>query len=342
MMTIYKKRNYIAVLITAIIACGLYFFGRKEPKYFRISSVVWTTEYHITYKGDRDMTDSINMVFNAIDNSLSMFNPKSTISRINANDSTIAPHPYITELVQRSKAISKESNGFFDPTVAPLVNLWGFGTEKRRALPTQQQIDDVMQYVGIDKISLGDNGKVIKQFPKTVIDFSSIAKGFACDEIGKMLQRNGITNYIIEIGGEISSHGVNQYGQKWHVSIDRPIESDSNVIHQSAIVLALTNKGIATSGNYRNYRKVAGKTITHIINPNTGYTEQSDLLSATIIAGSAADADAYATACMAMGTQKSIAMVKANSHIGAILISVDDYGKVKTWISPNTHKMVVK
>lgn len=337
-----KRRNYLAIVIATTLAFGLYFLNRKDNTYTRITSVIWTTEYHITYKSRADMTDSVNKVLNNIDNTLSMFNPKSTISRINVNDTNVKSHPYVALLLDKSKRINKESFGYFDPTVAPLVNLWGFGTKSRESIPTDKQISDALQFVGISDISIDKEGRMRKKHPQTIIDFSSIAKGFACDELGSMLERNGIRDYLIEIGGEIKMRGKNPQGEKWHVSIDRPIENDSDVIHQSAIVLALTDKGLATSGNYRNYRRVNGKNIAHIINPRTGFPEQSNLLSATIIAGNAADADAYATACMAMGKERSIKMIISNHNIDAILIYADNNGKLKIWSSKNISGMTAK
>ena len=336
------RYKYVAILITTLIATCIYFFSKPEDKYFRISSVVWTTEYHITYKGNCDMTDSINRVFNAIDNTLSVFNPKSTISRINANDPTVKPHPYVTDLISRSIAINRQSEGYYDPTVAPLVNLWGFGTKKESAMPTKEQIKEALQYVGINNVKIDNKGNVVKQHKQTIINLSSIAKGFACDEIGRMFLRNGIDNYIIEIGGEICMHGANPQGEEWHVSIDRPIESNDSVIHESAIVLRLTNKGLATSGNYRNYHEVNGKTFSHIINPTTGYPENSDVLSATIIASNTADADAYATACIAMGAERSMRMIQADKDICALLIYMDKHGEIKNWLSHDLQQMIVK
>ena len=338
-----KRRNYIAIVIATAIAFGLYFFNKKSSDtYTRITSVIWTTEYHITYKGRADMTDSVNKVLNGIDNTLSMFNPNSTISRINANDTMAKPHPYVALLLNISKRINKESFGYYDPTVAPLVNLWGFGTKSSKTVPTDAHISEALQYVGIHDVAIGKDGSIRKKHPQTIIDFSSIAKGFACDELGRMLERNGIHDYIVEIGGEIRMNGQNPQAENWHVSIDQPIESDSDVIHQSAVILALTGKGIATSGNYRNYRKVNGKNITHIINPCTGYPEQSNLLSATIIANTAADADAYATACMAMGKERSIQMIQSNHNIDAILIYADSDGNLKTWNSKGIATMIQK
>ncbi|MGM9804426.1 MAG: FAD:protein FMN transferase [Muribaculaceae bacterium] len=338
-----RRTSYYAILIATAIAVCIFAFYKPKENYIRISSVIWNTEYHITYQGTRDMTDSINTVLNAIDNSLSMFNSNSLVARINAGDSTANANGYMIDLINRSKKINRLSNGYYDITVAPLVNLWGFGTKGvANKLPSKQQIDSVLSFVGINKVTVSANGHVTKQNSNIVLDFSSIAKGFACDELGKMFLRNDIDNFIVEIGGEICAHGVNPGGNDWSVSVDQPIESNDSIIHKSAVVLRLANKGLATSGNYRNYREVEGTKVWHIINPLTGYPEHNDLLSATIIASNAADADGLATACMALGKKESIKMIESNNDIDALLIYVDSEGKMRTWQSSGFAKSVIK
>ena len=238
----------------------------------------------------------------------------------------------ITELYKCSARINSESGGCFDPTVAPLVNAWGFGF-KHGVVTDSATIDSIRQFVGFDKTHISADGRIEKTDPRVVIDFSSIAKGFACDELARLFMRNGVENFIIEIGGEIFAHGCNRQGKPWHISIDSPIDQADSVIHQSAMVISLSNHGVATSGNYRNYKIVDGKRVSHIINPATGYPEQSSLLSATIVAPTAAEADAYATACMVMGTERSRAMIERNDAISGILIYADSLNRINKWVS---------
>jgi thiamine biosynthesis lipoprotein len=268
-----------------------------------------------------------------------MFNPNSTISKINAN-TPVEPNHYLTELYICSKQIHNESNGYFDPTVAPLVNAWGFGTTHEDT-PDSARIDSIRQFVGFHKTSIDSTGKISKLDPRTIIDFSSIAKGYACDEIGRLFKRHKINNFMIEIGGEICVSGKNQYGKNWHISIDMPIEQSDTVIHSSALILSVTDKGIATSGNYRNFHIIDGKKVSHIINPLTGYSEQSDVLSATIIAPTAAQADAYATACIAMGFENCSKMINANNNIEAMIIYSDNEGNTIKWFSKHLDKYIV-
>lgn len=327
-----NRRIYLTVVACAIIGMAMMFLRKPSNQFQSVSGVVWTTEYNISYQGPSSLSDSIAGVFSAIDNTASMFNPASVISRINANDSTVEPNALITELYKCSVRINRESRGSFDPTVAPLVNVWGFGF--KHGIPTDSAtVDSIRQFVGFGKTSITPEGRIVKSDSRTIIDFSSIAKGFACDELGRLFLRHGVENFIIEIGGEIYAHGVNRKGKSWHISIDNPIDQADTVIHQSAMVIALRNQGVATSGNYRNYKVIDGKRVSHIINPATGYPEQSSLLSATIIAPTAAEADAYATACMVMGLERSQQMIEANESISGILIYADSLNNYDKWIS---------
>ncbi len=335
------KRIYYTVVAAAIIGVMILFFRKPHHEFQKFGGVVWTTQYSISYQGSPAMRDSITKIFNDINNSASMFNPNSTISKLNANTPDVTLDRIVTDLYNCSRQIHRESDGYFDPTVAPLVNAWGFGTTEG-GIPNSNVIDSIMQFVGFNKINIEPNGHFSKVDSRTIVDFSSIAKGYACDEIGRLFRRNGISNYMIEIGGEICVGGMNQYGKNWHISIDMPIEQSDTVIHSSALILSLTDKGIATSGNYRNFRKVEGKKVSHIISPKTGYSEQSDVLSATIIANTAAEADAYATACIAMGFDKCSKMIDANSNIEAMLIYSDSAGNTQKWFSKGLDKLIVK
>ena len=270
-----------------------------------------------------------------------MFNPKSVISRINANDPTVEPNAMITELYKYSARINSESGGCLDPTVSPLVNAWGFGF-KHGVVTDSATIDSIRQFVGFDKTHITADGRIEKTDPRVVIDFSSIAKGFACDELARLFMRNGVENFIIEIGGEIFAHGCNRQGKPWHISIDSPIDQADSVIHQSAMVISLSNHGVATSGNYRNYKIVDGKRVSHIINPATGYPEQSSLLSATIVAPTAAEADAYATAFMVMGLDKAKKVLDKHPELMAYLIYSDHQGQLQVWYSPSMKGKILK
>lgn len=324
----YIFKPYILLTI-AIIGAIIIFSRCSKSEYRYCEGIVWTTEYHITYESDKDLTDSVQVALMSVDNSLSPFNKKSLVTRIN-NNLTNKADLMFKDVYNASLRISRETSGAFDPTCAPLVNAWGFGY-KNGSLPDSIQIDSILQFVGIEKTTLSSEDKVLKVDKRTSFDFSAIAKGYGCDEVGRMFERNGVKNYMVEIGGEIALRGNNNRGEAWHISVDKPIEDNDSVIHQSSLVILLHDGGIATSGNYRNYKIVDGKKVAHTINPKKGYPEISNLLSATIVAPSCMEADAYATACMVMGLDRSTKLFKENNNIGVYLIYADGNGDYKEW-----------
>ena len=209
------------------------------------------------------------------------------------------------------------------------MNAWGFGY-KNGKLPTQTEIDSLLAFVGIAKVHLEDE-RVVKSDQRIQFDFSSIAKGLACDEVAQMLARNGVTNCMVEIGGEVVTKGVNEKGTPWHISIDMPVENNQATVHESALVIALNGKAVATSGNYRKFKEVNGKKVSHIVNPLTGKSEESTLLSATVVAPDCMTADAWATACMAMGTERTQALFEKRTDLGVMTISTDTEGNFIVW-----------
>lgn len=323
-----KSRRYYAVVLCAVVALVVFFFSNKRKRYYNESGTVWTTEYHISYESKNNLKDSIEAVLERIDRSVSVFNSESLLSKLNANK-TAEADGFFARLYATSHEVFNGSGGAFDPTVMPLVNAWGFGYKTGR-LPEKAQIDSILQFVGMDKTKLVGK-KLVKEDGRTMFDFSSIAKGMACDEVGRMLARNGVENYMVEIGGEVACRGVNYRGGEWHVSVDMPIENDTAVTHSSALVVALDSGGVATSGNYRNYKVVDGQKIAHIINPATGYPQMTNLLSATIVAPSCMLADAWATACMAMGTERVKRIMEHDKHLGVMTISSDKDGNMVVW-----------
>lgn len=276
----------------------------RNDKWHKTEGAVWNTLYHITYRSDVNLDDSIIAVMRSVELSLSPFEKNSTISRINRNE-TDSIDCLIAKVFEFSKSLNSLSAGMFDPTVAPLVNLWGFGYIKtEKEVPSPEEIAAIMPSIGIADCSI--NGTTInKKAPDTEFNFSAITKGLGCDMLGEMFCRNGCRDFMIEIGGEIVLKGKNPRGTRWHIMVDAPEPSDSIIIHKELTTLDLTDCGIATSGNYRNYRDTAAGRVSHTINPLTGYPIMPDasdttILSATAIAPSCMEADAIATATMAM------------------------------------------
>ena len=324
-----KSRKYYAVLLLLLVLVVALPFMRSRKKFIKNTGVVWTTEYHITYEARADLNDSIQQVLTMIDNSASAFNKQSLVTAINEGKSDTADRLFKT-LYNKALEVNKASSGVYDPTVMPLVNAWGFGY-KSGNLTTQEQLDSILAFVGMGHTRL-DGNKVVKDDPRVQFDFSSIAKGLACDEIAAMLVRNGATNFMVEIGGEVVARGVNERGETWRVSVDLPVpDDDQGAVHANAVVLRLDSLAVATSGSYRKFKEVDGKKVSHIVNPITGSSETSNLLSVTIVAGDCMSSDAWATACMAMGLEKTQAMMENNSKLGVMTISTDDDGNFVVW-----------
>lgn len=327
-----RKRKYVALWIAVVIAVVVAFFNKKgELAYHTDSGVVWTTTYNVTYESERELGDSIIVVTQCIDKSASMYNRHSVLSRINDNSITEVD-PIIEKLLLRSIEINGETGGAFDPTVAPLMHLWKLKSDSA-VLPTEVAIDSVMGYVGVDKVALVD-GNIKKVDHRVQLDFNAIAKGLGCDEVALMLDRNGVKNYLVEIGGEIVARGVNKRGKPWLVSIDMPVENGDTVLHSSAMVVQLSSGAIATSGNYRNYKVIDGQKVAHIIDPNTGRSALSNLLSVTVIADDCMNADAYATALMVMGMERAQEFAMLHDNLAIILIYATHDGAIRVWRSP--------
>ena len=323
------SKRYAAVLIALAVAIVMMFVARERKRFFTSTGVVWTTEYHITYEASQNLDDSIQQIFNQIDLSVSPYNKVSLITSLNSN-ATNQVDACVKRLLEASSEVHRASGGAFDPTVMPLVNAWGFGY-KSGTMPTRAQIDSILCFVGLDKLRLsGDT--LVKTDPRVMLDFSSIAKGMACDEIGRMLVRNGVTNWLVEIGGEVAASGVNKRGTAWTVSVDMPTSESDEVSHESALALTLDSAAVATSGNYRKWREQGGSRISHIIDPRTGESRVGSLLSVTVIATDCMTADAWATACMVMGDSATRAMMQSRDDLGVMTIVGDTItGNLVVW-----------
>ena len=311
------ERRYVMVVVAALAVASMMVARSCQGEVRNCAGVVWTTEYHITYESRVPLDDSVQAVLRRVDESASKYNPKSVISLINAGIDSVADGT-VQRLYVKSREVWEASQGAFDPTVSPLANVWGYGL-KTGEKPDSATIDSIRAFVGMGRTALV-NGVIRKEDSRTTFDFNSIAKGLACDEVGRMLERNGVDNYIVEIGGEIACAGRNPRGEQWRVSIDAPVESADSVIHESALVIATDGGGIATSGNYRNYKIVDGRKTAHTINPATGYPELTNLLSATIVARDCITADAYATACMVMGVERTKELLGGSDEIAVMIM----------------------
>lgn len=310
------------IFFTTVALLGFLSGGCGKETYGELTGDIWNTSYHIKYDSDLPLQDSILRIFQDIDGSLSMFNEASLISRINRNDSTARADEMLCQVFDKSKIISSVSGGAFDPTIAPLVNLWGFGREKDNlSEPADDEISKTLVSVGISECKIDPEGRLIKKSQETQFDFSAIAKGYACDKIAELLRRNNVNNFLIEIGGEIYAGGKNPDGKAWKIMIENPLDS-SGVTGNSALKFVdLSDKAIATSGNYRKFRKHNNQIISHILDPRTGYPCKIDIISATVIAPDCMTADALATACMVMSPDSAMRMLKNFGNVEGLIVT---------------------
>jgi len=323
------KKYFLLLLVIVLVSCN----SKKEMQIVQLEGFVFGTTYHITFLNDRPNTfqKSIDSVFHLMNKSLSTYMPNSDISKINNGDSTVVIDAYLEEVLQKSKRIFAETDGYFDPTVGNLVNAYGFGAKELKKEIDSATILKMMHLVGFDKISV-KNQKVRKEDPQIYFDFNSIAKGFGVDVVGRFLETKNITNYLVEIGGEIRARGKNKRAQYWSVAIEKP-NTDGTQSFQTTI--RLENESMATSGNYRKFRITKeGKKYVHTVNPKTGFASESNLLSASVISQSdCADVDAYATAFMAMGLEKTRRFLKNNPKIHVVLLFLDGNGDIQEYNS---------
>ncbi len=316
------KRSWWAVVISLLIFGGVSLVRRCEqtPPYQHDEGLIFGTLYHITYQHSRALSNEIKQELLRFDASLSPFNHRSIISHINRNEEA-ATDAWFEQVFTASQEIYHRTGGAFDPTVSPLINAWGFGF-KKGILPDSAQVDSLLAFVGMDKLAL-TNHHIIKNDTAITLNFSAIAKGYACDVIGKLLEEQGVSNFMVEIGGEVYARGVNPNGKPWRIGVNRPTITDGTDGTIEEIV-EITDAGMATSGNYRNYRIVDGKRMGHTINPVSGYPVQHTLLSATVVAPDCMTADAYATAFMVMGLERSRALLDSLPGIEALFLYQPD------------------
>lgn len=309
----------------------------------KISGKTQGTTYNITYLAGENANyrAAFDSILRKIDTSLSTYLPVSIISRINKNDSNVLADQLFTDVFNKSIEVSEKTGGLFDVTVAPLVNAWGFGFKKKEKV-TQGLIDSLLPLVGYKKVHLqGD--KLIKESPQVMLDFNAIAQGYTVDVLANFLERQGINNYLVEVGGELRASGKKLNDSAWTVGLEQPNENPAD--ESLKAVLKVQNQAMATSGNYRRFYIEDGKKFTHILNPFTGYPAKNNLLSASVIAKDCMTADAYATAFMVMGIERSKAFLAAHKDLRLdVFFIYDEDGKLKTYstggIDANIEKLL--
>lgn len=358
---IIRRIYFLALAALAFAACNDNTPAKPESKVFpgvELFGEAQGTTYTIKYLGnDRDYQVEIDSILLGFDNDLSTWNPNSVIAKLNAHNrrdtvfSFVDENKYFSVVFDLSRGIYERTAGAFDPSVYSLVQAWGFGlTEESNISP--EIIDSLLEDVGftefdIDMIEMYrdeyfyDRTDIWKGNPNVKLDFNAIAQGYSVDIVSDFLLEKDIQDFMVEIGGEVYCHGVNQMGQSWAIAIDQPLED----ITQRAIeaIIPIEAGAIATSGSYRNFYVKEGKKYSHTIDPRTGYPVQHSLLSATVIAPSCAMADAYATAFMVMGLEKSIEFINENWDLALeVYFIYEEDGQIRTAITENLANMAIQ
>ncbi len=321
---------YITALFVAASACQAPSDG-EATLYLQLKGETMGTYYAITYGDEqqRDFKASIDSLLKVINSEVNTYDPSSTISRFNQAEEKWpvavgeSQKLHFTNNFELAKKIVALSGEALDPTVMPLVNYWGFGYEKKEAVTAvdSNRVDSLMSFVGMGKVGMltnGDTTFLVKDLPGVQLDFSALAKGYAVDKIGEFLFTKNINNYLVEIGGEVVCRGVNAKGQIWNIAINDPRPGAG--LSDFVAVLPLDNKGMATSGNYRNFYEVDGKKYGHTINPKTGFPEKHELISASIVAMDCMTADALATACMVKGPNGAFEMIEEMKNVDGFFV----------------------
>jgi len=324
-----KVNNIYCLLLFFLILVISSCFDKDTP-YYKISGPTMGTKYHITLQTNQPekIQISIDSILEDFNLSMSSYIDTSTLSFFNAADSLYCfdpkNDPYFEPIFLKSKDVFEKTGGAFNPSIAPLVNYYGFGYKEKRKLKNVDTliVKDLLKLLVFDSLYLQqeNNGRLCLKKPnkKVMLDFNSISPGYAVDVLGNFFEQNGIRNYMIEVGGEIRASGVNDQKKEWVIGINKPSENAKE--SEIELPLKISNKALATSGNYRNAYESKGQKFAHIINPFTGMSQPTDILSATVIADDCISADAYATAFMVLGLEKSLLLVEQLKGIEACFI----------------------
>ncbi len=330
------------IALTIISALLISSCQPKKSEYLKIAGYAQGTSFHITYENsnNQDYGEAIDSILSAFDKSCSMYDSTSIISRINNNDPTVEADNWFIDVFKKSVEVNALSEGALDITVGPVVRAWGFGAQPMAKHDTAY-IDSLLQYVGMEKVKLVGR-KIIKQLPGVSLDVNGVAQGYSVDLLAEFFDKKRIKNYLVEIGGEVRSKGTNAKNTLWHVGIDRP--ADNNLIpgQQIQAIVELNNKSMTTAGNYRKFFVENGVKYGHTINPKTGYPAKNTMLSATVVADDAVTADAWDTAFMVLGIEKSKEILKTLKGIDVYFIYSNEKGEYEIYCSDGLKKMIIE
>jgi thiamine biosynthesis lipoprotein len=331
--------------LSGFLFLALLFLSACQPKrseYFKISGFAQGTTYHITYENSNreDYSAAIDSILRAFDKSLSIYDSTSIISRMNNNDTTARADQWFIDVFNKSVEVNKTSDGAFDITVGPVVNAWGFGKGPELKHDTAY-IDSLLRFVGMDKVRL-EGRKLVKKFPGVKLDVNALAQGYSVDVVCDFFKSKGIRNYLVEIGGEVRGKGVNDKGKLWQIGIDRPKDNNFSPGDDLQAIVQIDNKALATSGNYRAFYVENGVKYSHEIDPKTGFPSHNTLLSTSVVCSDCVTADAYATAFMVMGFEKSKALVDQLKDLDVYFVYSNPEGKYEVYYTGGMKKMIVE
>jgi len=307
-------------------------------EYQKLQGFTQGTTYHITYQHpeNRNLGEEIDSLLRRFDASLSSYDSTSIISAINRNEKGVRTDSLFRTVFRESARVYQVSGGAFDITLAPLINAWGFGPGDRQDLDSAL-VDSLLQFVGMDKVSLAGE-EVRKTIPQVQLNVNAIAQGYSVDVVAAYLEELGCRNFMVEIGGEIRTRGVNAKGNFWRIGIDRPEFGNMIPGQQLQVIISMHNRSLATSGNYRKFYEKDGVKITHSIDPLSGFPKASSLLSVTILDDECITADAYATACMVLGLERAKRFIEDQKGVDAYFIYGDEFGAYQVWFTKGMKK----
>ena len=330
-----KYPQFIIVLIILLITTGVeaqtehLFEGRTMGTWYHITVVTAAAESvnGLKEKIDRRL-DAINQVF-------STYMKDSEISRFNALKKAGEKFAVSADFIQVMRVAGKIyrlSEGAWDGTVNPLVDLWGFGpTRQQPQKPPAAEIKARVQKIGFDHIRIAEPNFLVKILATVTLDLNSIAKGFAVDRVSELIAAAGFENYLVEIGGEVYAAGVRADGKNWRVGINRPQKNSAfNEVYKA---VSITNRAFATSGDYRNFFEIDGVRYSHVIDPRSGYPVSNGVVSVSIIADNCTLADGLATAIMVMGAEKGIQLVNRLDGIECLIVVEKSDGRLVDFYS---------
>ncbi len=334
------QRLFFALIPIFLLACGN--TKSDDDHLITLKGEAQGTTFTIKYIDtlDRDLGPKVDSLLRAVDASLSLWVDNSTVARFNAaTDTFITADPHFHTMVALSHELWQRTGGAFDPTVLPLVRAWGLGRKSEAELDTMA-VAGLMAAVGMDKLLMLDDGprmpqqptRYVKRDPRLQFDPNGIAQGYTVDLLAIMLEQHGIQDHMVEVGGEVAARGFNPRGASWVIQIDKPVEGAE---HQRQALVALRDRSLATSGNYRKFIEVGGMRYGHTIDPRTGRPAMNRLLSATVVADACADADALATALLVMGPDEARHWLAAEPSYDAYLIMDDGAGGYEVWRTPD-------